>query len=342
MTEKERVKRAIRFRETDLVPWQIDCTSDMARIFMERHRLHGGGRDGYNRLHDYLGNHLAYLRTDSPHSTFEESPGIWRDEWGVLWDRSLDRDIGSLSNCILEHWDVDKLAVPDPCSKERYTHFEAQLSVNENRYKVAKISRCLFERAWSLRGMENLLVDFVENPAFVHELFGIITDFGLGIIEALKPFPIDAIRFSDDWGGQRGMLMSPDTWRRFIKPYLARLYAKAHAQGYDVFIHCCGNILDILDDLIEIGVNVFNPIQPETMDVEDVIKSYAGRLAFNGGLSIQHTLPFGTPSEVREEVENRVMLAKKHGGYIVAPSHDMPPDIPVENIDAMCDVLFNQ
>jgi uroporphyrinogen decarboxylase len=226
--------------------------------------------------------------------------------------------------------------------EERYAHFDALVSAGHNRFKVAKLSRCLFERAWSLRGMENLLIDFMENPSFVHELFGIIADFGLDIIESLKPFPIDAIRFSDDWGGQRGMLMSPDTWRSFIKPYMARLYAKAHERGYDVFIHCCGNILDILDDLVEIGVDVFNPIQPETMDVESVIGRYAGRLAFNGGLSIQQTLPFGTPSEVREEVENRIVLARKHGGYIVAPSHDMPPDIPVENIEAMRDVLFNQ
>jgi uroporphyrinogen decarboxylase len=138
------------------------------------------------------------------------------------------------------------------------------------------------------------------------------------------------------------MLMGPETWRSFIKPYLAKLYARAHEQGYDVFIHCCGNITAVLDDLIEIGVDVFNPIQPETMDVQNVIGSYAGRLAFNGGLSIQHTLPFGSPSEVRLEVEDRLELAREHGGYIVAPSHDMPPDVPVENIEVMLDALFNQ
>jgi uroporphyrinogen decarboxylase len=100
--------------------------------------------------------------------------------------------------------------------------------------------------------------------------------------------------------------------------------------------------VDVLDDLVEIGVDVFNPIQPETMDVREVIGTYAGRLSFYGGLSIQRTLPFGTPAEVMEEVESRIGLARKHGGYIVAPSHDMPPDIPLENVDAMLDVLFNQ
>jgi len=342
MTEKDRVKSCIHFKETDLVPWQIDCTSEMAGIIIEERGLQGDGRVDYNRLYDFFGNHLSYLRTDSPDSTVEVAPGIWRDEWGVLWDRSVDKDIGAQSNCILERMDMDQLKVPDPLSEERYMHFNHVIKANVHRYTVAKISRCLFERAWSLRGMENLLIDFMENPSFAHELFGVITEFGLQIIDALGPFPIDAIRFSDDWGGQLGMLMGPETWRRLIKPYLAKLYGRAHEQGYDVLIHCCGNIVDVLDDLVEIGVDVFNPIQPETMDVSEVIGNYAGRLAFNGGLSIQHTLPFGSPSVVREEVENRVLLAREHGGYIIAPSHDMPPDIPIENIDAMLDVLLNQ
>jgi len=342
MTEKERVRNCIHFKGTDIVPWQIDCTSEMAGIIMKKRGLHDDGPFTHRRLFDFLGNHLSYLRTDSPHSTVEIAPGIWRDEWGVLWDRSIDKDIGAQANCILEHMDMGSLNIPNPRSEERYAHFNSLIDAYSHRYTVAKISRCLFERAWSLRGMENLLIDFVQNHSFVHELFEVITDFALQIIAALKPFTIDAVRFSDDWGGQLGMLMSPDAWRHFIKPYLAKLYAKAHEQGYAVFIHCCGNIVDVLDDLIEIGVDVFNPLQPETMDVSRVVGRYGGRLGFNGGLSIQHTLPFGTPSMVREEVRNRLRLAREYGGYIIAPSHDMPPDIPVENIDAMLDVLYNQ
>lgn len=349
MTEKDRVKRCIHFKETDSVPWQIDCTSGMARIIMENcgiveenRRVQGSNIFRYSRLHDFFGNHLCYVRCEAPDSTVEVAPGLWRDEWGVFWDRRIDRDVGAQVNTVLEQMRIEEVEVPDPCSASRYAHFAPIIEHSAHRYVIAKISRCLFERAWSLRGMASLLVDFIENPSFVHELFELITEFDLQIIDALEPFPIDAIRFSDDWGGQLGMLMSPETWRSFIKPYLGRLYGRAHERGYDVFIHCCGNILDVLDDLIEIGVNVFNPVQPETMDVEEVIGAYAGRLAFYGGLSIQHTLPFGTPEEVREEVGSRVQLAREHGGYIVAPAHDMPPDIPLENIDAMLDVLQHQ
>ena len=349
MAEKERVKRCIRFLEMDSIPWQIDCTAEMARIIMERRGIDGEsltvlGKNifNYNRLYDFFGNHLCYIRTEAVNSTVEVEPCIWRDEWGVLWDRSVDRDIGTPVNTVLEHMSIDQVHVPEPFDDSRYAHFMPVIESNTHRYIVVKISRCLFERAWSLRGMENLLVDFMENPSFVHELFELITEFGLQIIDALEPFPIDGIRFSDDWGGQLGMLMSPKAWRSFIRPYLGRLYSRAHERGYDVFIHSCGNVSAVFDDLIEIGVDVFNPVQPETMDVEEVVGSYAGRLAFYGGLSIQHTLPFGTPEEVRQEVRSRLRLARKCGGYIVSPAHDMPPDIPVENIDAMLDVLQHQ
>lgn len=350
MNEKERVKRCISFEETDKVPWQIDCTTQMAERFVQYRSLAGGKpvseREGYHDTHTFLndcfGNHLCYVRTERPYSAEGFKPGILRDEWGVLWDRSIDRDIGIPINTVLEGMDLSALKVPDPLDPVRYANFELTISANPHRYLIAKISRCLFERAWSLRGMQNLLIDFKQNPAFVHELFGAITEFNLKVLERLGQFPVDGVRFADDWGGQQGLLMSPDTWRSFIRPYLARMYQQAHRQGYDVLIHSCGNISALLDDLIEIGVNVFNPLQPEAMDIESVMVKHSGRLAFWGGLSLQKTLPFGTPQEVKKEVRHRLELGRKFGGYIVAPSHDMPPDVPLENIEAMVEVLKEQ
>jgi uroporphyrinogen decarboxylase len=120
------------------------------------------------------------------------------------------------------------------------------------------------------------------------------------------------------------------------------MYGRAHEKGYDVFIHSCGNITVILDDLIEIGVDVFNPFQPEAIDVEGIIEKYSGKLAFYGGLSIQKTLPFGKPEDVRKEVDSRLKLAGKFRGLILSPSHDMPPDIPMNNILAMLETIKNQ
>ena len=190
--------------------------------------------------------------------------------------------------------------------------------------------------------MENLLVDFMNNGSFVHDLLRLICDFNLRIMKNLGSYRIDGIYFGDDWGSQKAMLMSPETWRRFIKPYIEEMYSQAHAQGYDVFIHSCGNIAPVLDDLIEIGLNVFNPFQPEVMDLHDLMKRYSKRLAFYGSLSIQKTLPFGTTEDVEEEVRNRISLARTYGGLIISPSHDLPPDVPVENILAMIGTIRKQ
>ncbi len=349
MTEKERVKNCIHFREVDRVPWQIDCTADMAKRIMKTFGLEerscnvlGKNIFQYNTLNEFFGNHLSYVRVEAVNSVREIEPDIWIDEWGVLWDRSIDKDIGNPINRLLEDMNLSKLKIPEPFAPERYEHFGPLIEANPQRYVLVKFSRCLFERAWSLRGMENLFIDFKENPDFVHELFHMITELNLEMIGRVADFSIDGIRFSDDWGSQRSLLMSPDTWREFIKPYVGRMYSEAHRLGYDVFIHTCGDITAILDDLIEIGVNVFNPFQPEAMRIEEIIDRYAGRLAFHGGLSIQHTLPFGSSAEVRQEVKHRLKLARTHGGYIVAPSHDMPNDIPSENIEAMLEVFRDQ
>ncbi|MBN2325081.1 MAG: hypothetical protein JXQ30_15235 [Spirochaetes bacterium] len=346
MIEKQRVMRSIHFEKTDRPPWQIGYTSGLAERVMKELGLEAGHCDvrgknifRYVSLDDYFGNHIAFLRGRATDSVREVSPGLWRDEWGVLWDRRIDPDIGTPVNCVLEDMNLDALVPPDPADEKRFCHFPPILKANSHRYLLAKVSYSLFERAWSLRGMENLLMDFILNPAFVRELLETITEFNLGLIEALGRFEVDGVIFGDDYGWQRGLLMNPDTWREFLRPCLERIYARAHEQGYDVFIHSCGEIGAILDDLVDIGVDVFNPFQPEVMDTEKVIEKYSGRLAFYGGISIQKTLPFGTPEEVGRHVRKLLDLAAAHGGFIVSPSHDMPGDIPTENILAMRDAL---
>ena len=344
MNEKERVKRCIGFDRTEKPPWQIGYTSELAERVMKK--LHIEEEDSpvlkYRRLDDFFGNHMASLRARAFDSIRETEPGIFRDEWGVLWDRRVDRDIGTPAGHMLEDMNLDRLVFPNPNDEKRFIHFPPIIEANPNRYLLVKVSYTLFERAWSLRGMENLLMDFILNPGFVRELFSMITDFNLLLIDSLKQYPVDGIIFGDDWGWQGGLLMHPDTWRKFILPCIERTYERAHLYGFDVFIHSCGDITAILDDLLEVGVDVFNPFQPEVMDIEAVMKKYAGKLAFYGGVSIQKILPFGTPEEVRREIEKLKRLSEKYGGYIISPSHDMPKDIPLENILAMREVLMEQ
>ena len=347
MTEKQRIKQWIHFKDTDRIPWQINYTTQLADNLVKEFGLDmrltdAGAIHRYRELDDFLGNHIAYVRNRAVNSIREVSPGIWKDEWNVLWDRSIDRDIGTPVNCPLQSGRVEDLIIPDPNDPERYAHLQPVIESNPNRYILAKFSYNLFERAWSLRGMENLLIDFACNPSFVHDLMRSICDFNLALIRKLNPYPIDGIYFGDDWGSQKAMLMSPEMWRRLIKPYLEEMYSQAHNQGYDVFIHSCGQITPVLDDLVEIGLDVFNPFQPEVMDIDGLMKQYSGRLAFYGSLSIQKTLPFGTREEVIEEVQHRISLSRTFGGLIISPSHDIPPDVSIDNIVAMLQTVKSQ
>jgi uroporphyrinogen decarboxylase len=349
MTEKERVKRHIRFEKTDVVPWQINCTSELAERYMHQLGLEerscpirGKNVYRFTALDDFFGNHLAFLRNRAVDSVQEVRPGFFKDEWGVVWDRRIDRDIGNPVCKLLDAMNLSAIEVPDPLDPRRFEHFEPLIRAHADRYIIVKFSYSLFERAWAIRGMQNLMMDFIQNPSFVHDLFAVITEFNLKLLKHCENYPIDGVYFGDDWGGQRGLLMSPDTWRTYIKPYLKRMYSQAHSQGYDVFIHSCGNISMLLDDLVGIGLNVFNPFQPEVMDIERVMKKYSGRLAYYGSISIQHTLPFGTRDDVREEVSHRLTLTQKYRGLIPSPSHDMPSDVPLENTLAMLEILRAQ
>jgi uroporphyrinogen decarboxylase len=189
--------------------------------------------------------------------------------------------------------------------------------------------------------MQNLLMDFCDQPDFVCDLFNAIADYDIAQAKAACRYDIDAIYFGDDWGQQRGLQMGPKLWRNFIYPVLKRMYGVVHDAGKYVFIHSCGDVDELFDDLLGIGLDCFNPFQPEVMDVAALHQRYRGRLTFHGGLSTQRTLPYGTVETVRQETERLVEMGRE-GGYIFAPAHDVEGDVPLENMLAFIHVVQNQ
>jgi uroporphyrinogen decarboxylase len=190
--------------------------------------------------------------------------------------------------------------------------------------------------------MQNLIVDMYRNPEFVEDLMDGVTEYYMTTIEQMLKFDIDAVSFGDDWGYRDGLLMGVKNWRRFIKPRMARMFALVKEAGKSTYIHSDGNVTAIFPDLIEIGLDVYNPFQPEIMDVYEVKKRFGDRLSFHGGIGVQKLLPFGSPEEVEETAQRMIVEVGAGGGYILGPSHSILADSPIENVVALIETAKNQ
>jgi uroporphyrinogen-III decarboxylase len=202
----------------------------------------------------------------------------------------------------------------------------------------------IFETAWALRGYEQLMVDFVQNPDLAEHILDIPYRYHLTAAKKLVEMGVDMIWTGDDVGMQTGMLISPRIWRKFFKPRMANFIASLKAINPQVKVayHSDGNIFSIIPDLIEIGLDVLNPIQPTCMDPVQLKKSFGDRLCFWGSIDEQYTLPFGTPEQVRQEVLTRLSTLGKNGGLILGPTHHVQLDTPMENFWAMINTIHSQ
>ena len=203
-----------------------------------------------------------------PYRELPDRPTVWEDEWGVQWDRSIDTDIGTVCNRRVTQETLSGYRFPDAAAPARFERFPAAIEAGaDGRFTVATLAFTLFERAWTLAGMEEVLMAMAAGDSFAEELFDGILAFDEEVVRRALSCEIDGVRFGDDWGQQQGLIMGPVLWRSYIKPRIARLYGLVRKAGRKVFIHCCGKVDEIFPDLIECGVDVFNPFQPEVMDV---------------------------------------------------------------------------
>jgi len=332
MTKRDVVRSVLEGKRPPYVPWSIGLT----REAREKVRAHFGCDDPEGPLQ----NHLLKLGSDIGFFTSLGDDRV-QDVFGVAWNRSVDKDIGNVEGCVLPEPTLAGYSFPDPLDRRFFADISERMGRFPDRFRVFQIGFSLYERAWTLRGMSNLLLDFYDHPAFVRALLDRIADYNIAQVNEALKYDIDAVYFGDDWGQQRGLQMGPQLWREFIYPVLKRMYGVVRGAGKFVMIHSCGDVDELFDDLIEAGLNCFNPFQPEVMDVWTLLPHYRGRLAFHGGLSTQRTLPFGTVDDVRAETRRLIDLGCE-GGYIFAPAHDVEGDVPVENILAFVDILQRQ
>ena len=271
MTKRHVVKTVLQGGRPPYVPWNFGFTHEA----FEKLAAHFGTTD----LGTPLQNHLITLANDI--GFIEDiGNGHVRDQFGVTWDRRVDKDIGVVSGCVLPEPTLKGYSFPDPLQPRFFEAIPGAIRAHGDRFRVFPIGFSLYERAWTLRGMENIMMDFIDHPSFVRELFNAIADYNVAQVRKALTYDIDAVYFGDDWGQQRGLQMGYPIWKEFIYPVLKRMYGEVRSAGKYVVIHSCGDVDELFDDLVEIGVNLFNPFQPEVMDTAALVRKYRGRLAF--------------------------------------------------------------
>jgi uroporphyrinogen decarboxylase len=233
------------------------------------------------------------------------------------------------------HW-------PDPADIEDWDAVARKYSQVKESYRLCGLGYGLFERAWLMRGMENLLIDLISNPQFVEELLDGILDFHLRSMDIIvHKIPIEGYFGGDDWCDQRGCIMGPDLWRKLFKPRFAKIVDHCHQLGFPIILHSCGNVLPLIDDLLEIGLDGLESLQPEAMDVFLLKKRTMGKMVLIGGLGVQSTLPFATPEQVKIQTKKLLDELGAGGGYVLAPAKPLMADVPTENAVALIETVIN-
>jgi uroporphyrinogen decarboxylase len=347
MTKKERVRLAVSHQQPDVVPWSVELTAaarQQIAAWYSDERL-----KDLDYYRDWMGNHLRYVEPWRMgfHELVEElRPGIWRDKLGIVWDtRGLygEGEWGRPIHHPLTESSLAGYAFPEPPGPEAFAEYPAFIARHSDCFLMGPVGSC-FEPAWGLRGMENLLTDMIQNPGFVDNLLDHLTAYFMAIIDQVVQLDVDACAFGDDWGSQVSLIMGPRLWRQFIKPRMARMFARVKEAGKFVSLHSDGQVSAVFDDLIEIGLDIYNPLQPEILDIWELKKRYGERLCFWGGVGLQEMLLTNTPDGVRQDVGRLIEELGAGGGYILAQAHPdgILADVPVENIVALLETVKEQ
>jgi uroporphyrinogen decarboxylase len=333
LRHKERVRRAFAHESVDRLPTQINYTHAAAALMAE---YLGVPR---TELPTRLDNHLLRVGISAERKLSQDGR-ISFDWWGVGFDTHEEGYFVTL-NPLVESKDLDDHRWPDPHSPGLLDGAVEAIERDEGRrFVVPNLGFALFERAWTLRGFDTFLLDLALDAGFAEDLLERVLEVQLVLIQRFLELGVDGGYFGDDYGGQHHMLFSPRMWRKLIKPRLARLFAPFREAGLPVILHSDGQIADVLPDLVEIGVTVYNPVQPEVVDHAWLQSAFGDQLAYYGGISTQTVLPNGSAAEVKQAImECAAALAPNGTGLLMAPSHRLMTDIPMENVEAMLEAF---
>ena len=359
MTHRERMRKVLSHQRPDRTPAVLACRPEVNRELMEHFGVNSMGEvqrilgaDGWGGVglgidfSEYRKKVNGKLTGDCPYAgrdyIFHEED-VFEDEWGVVRKKGASgKYVQWLSGPLVDAHDPDECDFPGP---DRIVD-DPQLAqkVQEQKAKGLFVRAGVtqpYKTAWELRGMENLLADYLANPAFVEKLWDKICALYGELIKRYAAAGVDMISIGGDIAMQDRVIVGPHTWRRIDKPRLAQMIADAKKIKPDVhiFIHSDGKLDEIMPDLIEIGFDVIDPIQPECMDPVEVKRKYGDQITLHGCGSVQRTLPFGTVHDVRREATNLVEKCGYNGGLVVRASNAISFDCPLENVLAFFETV---
>jgi len=349
MNNRENVLRALRRRNPERVPFEFVLCPSHIDAFEKK----TGSRD----YQAHYGFPIRYVdlnptRKKTDFSVYYENlpaaaePLNWNPEWGVMGVQGSVAHFQEMLHPMKNFQSVEEVkAYPWPDFNEPYrwegVRERVESLITNDLIAVAFMQMTIFEVAWYLRGMDNLMIDMKMNPEFADALFDTITEMRIGMAEKFARSGVDILMLGDDVSTQLDMMISPESYRELLKPRMKIIIHAAKAIKPDllVFYHCDGNCRKIIPDLIEVGVDILNPIQPECMDPVEIKRLYGDRLTLWGTLGTQSTMPFGTPETVKGKCRALIETAGKGGGLLLAPTHMIEPDVPMENLDAFIEAV---
>jgi uroporphyrinogen decarboxylase len=358
MKHRERVLTALNHEEPDRCTMQISFTPEFAaRLEIDLqlkgqglHNPHGGGNT--YELERALDEDMLLTSVGWVNGYYQDgyqNVDSYLDEWGVAWKTieyktpyGKGKYTEPFGHPLAEDRVLETYLSPDPNRLELYTEASRVLANFKDEYWIVGVTpTTIFESAWALRGYEQLMIDMATNPDKANRVLDIPYSYHKIVTQRLVSLGVDMIWLGDDVGGQNAMLMSPRMWRQYFKPRMADLIASLREINPHIKIayHTDGVVYPIILDLIEIGVDVLNPIQPMAMDPVKIKKEYGRNLCFWGSLDIQQTLPFGTPEQVKAEVITRLKTIGRGGGLLIGPTHNLQLDTPLENFWAMIETI---
>ena len=339
MSPRDIVLAQLHHRDTPTVPYVLAMEPCVA----ERVDAHYGGTQWRQRLQPFMTCHFAV-------DTIRETPinethgtdifgSIWRRDqrpWHLETPALRSSSLAGFKFPCLEQF-IEPVAAGKDAACER-------IRADREHAHIIAMGWGIFEQTWRIRGFEDALMDAVAEPAFYEDLIAHITELYVGMVRFCADVPADAIMFGDDWGDQRDVILGPERWRHFIKPAWAKVYDEVHRQGKLVISHSCGSVATIMGDAIEIGLDVLESVQPEAagMNPYGLKRQWGDRLAFYGCLGSQSTIPFGSPQQIRDEVQRLCREVGKSGGFILSTAKPLQPETPTENAVAIVEAFTNQ